>query len=267
MNAIGGKASAYFHIYLTEVFAYRAAAFLWILADSITALVLPVVWIAAAGDKGHLGTMSVPDVVTYYVFSLVLSQFIISHMMWDIALEIREGAFTVYLLRPLSYFFTQFLRNVAWRIGKVALFLPVLALMLVVYWPYLGQSHFHIGPLFVLATFLGFILSFCNAFAVGIIALRTQECFAIIRLYYMPELFLSGRMFPLALMPGWVAFIANITPFRFTLSFPLELALGRLDQSAVLTGFMMQSGWIAIMSLIGWYLWRSGLKHYTGVGM
>ncbi|MEP0766982.1 MAG: ABC-2 family transporter protein [Fimbriimonadia bacterium] len=267
MIALARKSYAYFRIILTEMFIYRGAAFLWIIADSMTALVLPLVWIAAASGEGYVGGLSVQQIVLYYVAALVLSQFVVSHMMWDIAYEIREGIFSAYLVRPMNYFWSQFVRNIAWRVGKLIMFLPLFVAMLVGYHSLLIGAKVHVSPLLIVVMILGHTLSFVNAFSLGLIALRTQEAYSIIRLYYLPEMFLSGRLFPLAMLPDWAATGAMFTPFRYTVAFPVEMMLGRVSDEAVLVGIGAQLCWIALMSGVGWVLWRTGLKTYTGVGM
>jgi ABC-2 type transport system permease protein len=87
------------------------------------------------------------------------------------------------------------------------------------------------------------------------------------RLYYLPEMFLSGRLFPLALLPAWAASLSWYTPFRFTIAFPLDILLGYADATAIAVGLLAQVGWIVLMSVAARVLWRSGLRLYTGVGM
>lgn len=261
------KLLAYYRLFLADVFVYRGAAFLWIFADGVTSLMLPLVWLAASSSGAPIGNMPMSAIVTYYVGSLTLSQFVTCHMMWDIAYYIREGVFSIYLVRPFSFFWAMFADNLAWRIAKLTLFTPVLVLMLAAYWGYLHSTPLHFRPEFFLAVALGHMVSFAGAFALGIIGLRTQESYAIIRFYYLPEMFLSGRLFPLALLPGWAATLANYTPFSSTISFPLRILLGQVEGSAMAVGLATQVGWLLAMCLIGRMLWRSGLKTYTGVGM
>jgi len=260
------KMLAYYRLYLQEVFAYRVGAFIWIIGDGITVMLLPPVWIAASGG-GPIGGMSIDNVVAYYVGALVLAQFITCHMMWDIAYWIREGTFSLYLVRPFSFFWSMVADNLAWRVAKLTLFLPLLVVMLAVYAPFLASASVNLTALFLLSVVLGHLLSFLSAFSLGLIALRTHDAHAVIKLYYVPEYFLSGRLFPMQLMPAWVGAAATFTPFKWTIWFPLQVGLGLVEGRDLAMGFALQTGWIVVMALVAMISWRTGLKHYTGVGM
>jgi ABC-2 type transport system permease protein len=261
------KAAAYYKLYLLDIFVYWGAAFLWIIIDCIKTILMPLVWIAAAGASETVGSMHLNEIVAYYVGALVLSQLVTSHLMWDMAYEIREGVFSIHLVRPISYFWSQFIRNAAWRVSKLIMFVPVLLLMVLAYRDYLTGVPIYITGAFLLSIILAHVLSYCAAFVLGLFALRTQEAYSIIHLYYLPEMFLSGRLFPMELLPGWAATMASLTPFRMTVAFPLEIMLGRLDPSAIALGLVTQVGWILAMCAAGVVMWRTGLKMYTGVGM
>ncbi|MER3463043.1 MAG: hypothetical protein C4342_08815, partial [Armatimonadota bacterium] len=143
------KTYALVSIYIQETLAYRAGAFIWTLADGQMALILPAVWIAAMGSgTDAIGGRSASEMVSYYLWATLLSQFVVCHLMWDIAFEIREGIFPVYLLRPMSVVWAQLSRNVGWRVVKVLLFTPILAAFLLIYHGYLSDLSVHAGIAF-----------------------------------------------------------------------------------------------------------------------
>jgi len=79
---------------------------------------------------------------------------------------------------------------------------------------------------------------------------------------------LSGVVVPLALMPGWAAGVVAVQPFRFTVSFPLEVLLGSggvADQSLA-AGFCWQAGWTAAFVAAAAAVWRLGLRSYSAAG-
>lgn len=260
------KWRAIYSIYFQDGIAYRASGLIWVMTDVATGAVMPLVWATAAGS-GLIQGFNAGDFVLYYLCLLLLQSFVTSHMLWDLAVEIREGQFSTMLLRPIGLLQLMFFRNLAWRCIRPFLFLPFFILLLWAYRGYLGEVHLFLGWQFWVVLILGHVLSFIFVMALALIALWTQEALAIFELYYVPMLFLSGQLFPIALLPGWAKNIAYLTPFYFTTGAPTELIVGRMSLDRVPSVIAIQLAWIA-GSYLGWrILWAKGLRHYTGVGM
>lgn len=260
------KARAVFSVYLQDGLAYRASGLIWITTELATAITMPLLW-ARAESNGSIGGYTTSDFVLYYLCTLLLQGFITSHILWEISLEVKEGLFSAHLLRPYSYFKFSFLRNLPWRLIRPALFLPFFLILLVAYRPMLGDARVYLGWEVWIAVFLGHVLSFTFVLMMGMIALYTQEASAIFELYYIPMLFLSGALFPIALLPDWAQTAARSLPFYFTTGAPTELLVGRLPASQAPQVLLGQVAWIALSYMGFRLLWRSGLKRYTGVGL
>lgn len=254
-------------IYLKDNFAYPVASGLWVLADAQAAIILPAVWMAAAGPNGMVAGFDRSGIVTYYLVSMALAQFITCHLMWDIAWDIREGFFSSQLVRPIDYFLTQTGRNFAWRLTKLILFVPLYAVVIASYAAtvHLGQLHFSLA--FVVSVFLAQQLSFVSAYCMAMVTLWTTEFESVLRLYYIPEFILSGRTVPLSSLPIWAGSIATYTHFKYTNSFPAEMLLGRVNGAQQIQGLAIQASWIFVFILLSRILFVRGTRHYTGVGM
>jgi ABC-2 type transport system permease protein len=60
--------------------------------------------------------------------------------------------------------------------------------------------------------------------------------------------------------------VATVLPFRWLVSFPVELMLGRVSPSEALAGLGLQLFWsMAIFALFS-RLWKEGVKRYSAVG-
>lgn len=261
------KTYALVSVYIQETLAYRAGAFIWTLADGQMALILPAVWIAAMGPGGDvIGGRSAEEMVTYYLWATLLSQFVVCHLMWDIAFEIREGIFSVYLLRPMSVVWAQLSRNVGWRVVKVLLFTPILAAFVLIYRAYLGDVDIHAGLPFWVSLLLAHFLSFFVAWTIALGSLWTTEFVSIFRLYYFPEMFLSGRLVPIETMPVWAQSVAAVAPFKYTVAFPVSVLMGEAGHEAIARGMALQCAWIALFVFLSEALFRAGVRQYTGFG-
>lgn len=260
------KWRAVFGIYFQEGLAYRASGLIWIMTDLTTAVTMPLVWARAAGS-GVISGFSTADFVLYYLCMLLLGSFITSHIMWELAMEIKEGQFSTALLRPISFFQLTFFRNLSWRLIRTALFAPIFVGLLWAYSGYLGQAQVHLGWMFWASLILGHLVSFTFVLMMSMIALFTQEAMSIFELYYVPMLFLSGQLFPISLLPDWAASLARIFPFYYTTGAPTEILIGRVTGNAALTALAGQAVWAIVAYLLARVMWAKGLRHYTAVGM
>lgn len=253
-------------IFIQDGLAYKVSGIIWVLTDASTAIVMPVV-LGAAAKGGMIQGYDAHGFVQYYLTSLLITSFVTCHYMWEFASEIKEGVFTNYLLRPISYLQFMAARNLAWRMVRTGIFLPFFLIVIFGFQGQFSASDLHVSPLAFLAVILGHVVSFTFVMAMSTLALYLQEASSVFELYYIPMLFLSGQMFPMALFPDWVRKIAHITPFYYTTGFPTELLIGRIEQGQAWQGLAMQGAWIVLSYTAYQVSMRNGLKRYTGVGM
>ncbi len=261
------KIGALLRIYMEDSLAYRASAFIWMLTDVVQCLVMPLVWLSAYNGRAALGGYQPGEMVSYYVVMALVTNFIVSHLMWDLAWEIKEGVLSQWLLRPVPVFWMLFARNISWRLLRMVLFVPVALLA----WLYYGQkvslAPLDLGALFWLSVVLGHLVSFLMAFALACLAFWLQEAQSVFSLYYAPMLLLSGWVAPIGLMPGWLQALAVGLPFRYTTAVPVEIAIGKLTSEAAWLSLAGQIVWTGLAALLGAFLWRKGVRQYSGVGM
>ncbi len=247
--------------------AYRAAAVIWILTDVFPAVIMPLVFISATPPGGTIAGFTASQFVLYYLGMITVVNFVVSHLMWDLAWEVKEGFFSVNLLRPVSYFQVCFLRNLAWRCLRTVLFLPILLVLIAIYKGYLTGAHVYLGWHFWCALILGHLVSFTLIFMLSLFALFLEETRTIFELYYFPMLFLSGQLFPVNVLPEWATSLAKVLPFYYTSGVPTEILIGKLLPEQASLALMSQAGWVLVHLLLASVLWRLGLRHYTAVGM
>lgn len=261
------KLWALLRIYMADSLAYRASAFIWMLTDIVHCLVMPLVWLSAYGGRETIAGYNPGEMVTYYVMIAFTTNFIVSHIMWDVAWEIKEGYLSQWLLRPVPMLWRLIAQNISWRALRMAMFVPVAALALWYYSRFTTLSPLYLGWEFWLSVLLGHFVSFFTAYALAALAFWLQETQSVFSLYYAPMLLLSGWVAPIALMPSWLQVVAMAFPFRYTTAVPVEIAIGKLQGMAMWHEISLQAMWIGIMVVVGQLLWRRGLRQYTGVGM
>jgi len=76
----------------------------------------------------------------------------------------------------------------------------------------------------------------------------------------------SGYLVPLDLFPPVVRDILWFLPFRYTMSFPVELLMGRLKVAEILPGIVIQWAWVGALYALNRWVWHRGLRRYSAVG-
>ena len=120
--------------------------------------------------------------------------------------------------------------------------------------------------LFLFSLILAYFLRFFIEWSLSLVAFWTTRNDAVNQIYFLFGLFLSGRIAPLDLLPGWARTIADALPFKWSVAFPVELFLGRLTHTQISHGFLMQVVWVIIGFGIVKLVWYRGIKKYSAVG-
>ena len=76
----------------------------------------------------------------------------------------------------------------------------------------------------------------------------------------------AGNMAPIALFPKTIKLIAQILPFRYTFSLPIEIFQQTISGKSILTGYAVQTAWIIVLFILARTLYFKGLKHYESFG-
>jgi ABC-2 type transport system permease protein len=74
---------------------------------------------------------------------------------------------------------------------------------------------------------------------------------------------LSGALIPLAYLPGWLATVAQWSPFAGLTSTPALIFLGRVDGRHALQLVAVQLGWVLVLWFGARLVWRAGLRRLT----
>ena len=110
------------------------------------------------------------------------------------------------------------------------------------------------------------MLQFLISYALALSAFWLLEISTIVFIFYSFEYFLSGRLFPLELMPPWFQEIARWLPFTYEAWFPVAVWTGRVRGTEIAQGLMIQSAWVIIAFLGARLMWSAGLRRYQAVG-
>jgi ABC-2 type transport system permease protein len=243
--------------------AYRAEFLIWMFSTNMP-LVMLALW-AAVARTGPVGAYTQKSFAAYYLATLLVRLLTGAWVVWELTMEIRGGTLALRLLRPLHPLFAYSAENLAAVPMRGIVAIP---LMIIFLWTVRDQLAGDPFLWLVLApAMLGaWLLTFLVQAMIGTLGLWLESAASLFEAWLGISSILSGYLIPLDLFPPAIRDIALVLPFRFLLSFPVELMLGRVDRSHALILLAAQWGYVAVALLGTKALWRSGLRRFAAYG-
>ncbi|MCC6445568.1 MAG: ABC-2 family transporter protein [Armatimonadetes bacterium] len=255
---------AFFRMALAMMIQYRAAMLIWAVWGFVGPMVSLAVWIAAA-QGGKIGGFDRGDFAAYFLALTIINHIAMSWDAESFSWDIRSGNLSPQLLRPVHPIHAALAYNIGYKLLTVSVLLPIWAALFWLLRPTFHSSWHNLAwavPAILAGAALRFLWNYCLA----IIAFWTTRTQAINQLYWTVDSFLSGRIAPIALLPGALQLMAYYSPFRSMIAFPVELTLGRVPPQAILPGIAAQFLWMIAAWVLFRVLWSQGVKQYSAVG-
>lgn len=247
--------------------AYRGATAIWTFSSIMQPLVSMVVWRTVAGSEGGSASgLTANEYTAYFIMVLLVSNLTFIWHMWEFEWRIRTGAFSPLLLRPIHPIHNDVSENLSFKVVGLAGIIPAAVLLGIIFDADFGGTSALDIVAFVPALLLAMVLRFVVEWTLALAAFWLTKVSAINNLFDVMFLFLGGQFAPLDVMPEWVRTLALLSPFPWSIFFPVEVALGRRDGGEILIGYAAQLGWIAIAVLVLSLVWRQATSKYSAVG-
>ncbi len=257
---------AFLRAYFALTLTYRAMLVIWILSG-VLPLIMMVVWIRVAEQQpaGEVGGFDRLGFISYYLAVIVVRRLTGAWIIWELDEDIRMGALSARLLRPIDPVHHYFSSPLAEKPVEFALVFPPVALAAL----WLG-AQFDLSAANLLRLLPALAGAYCIEFfiqiSIGMLAFWVTHVLTLVQVWFYVRAFLSGWIVPLALFPDVVQTWLHFLPFRYILSFPVEILLGQLSSGEILQGFAIQWLWVAVFLAVYRLLWTRGLRHYSAVG-
>ena len=240
---------------------YRAEIFLWALSNSLP-IILMGVWIEAS--KGGNFDFSPQEFARYFFCVFIVRQLTTIWVIWEFEREVLEGKLSFRLLQPLDPVWHHVARHLAEKMTRIPLIALFCGLFLVLYpeaaWIPSLENLF----LSIIAIALAFILRFAIQYTFAMLAFWTERASAVQQFWFLFYVFLSGTIAPLEVFPDAVRRIVEWTPFPYLMHFPATLLMGlSVDFTR---SILIMFGWTIVFIALNRWLWRKGLKQYSGMG-
>lgn len=255
--------AAYFKIILT----YRGM----LLIHGIRLLLLPLVlasaWLSIEKMPGNPYNDS--DYLLYYLLVPVIMNLTDSRIVFKFSLAVKDGSLNRELLKPFPPLLGYLLESIANNTMQLVYLLP----FSLIFWLFVRDriviNHIEPGLLvvFVLAIIVGWLARLAVSGSIALLSFWIEDV-TTLNLILNGGIWalLGGMIVPVATFPDRIRYIAELLPYRYMLSFPIEIVSGRLATPEIMRGFATAFVWIALFAIVMRFIWKSGLKTYTAYG-
>ncbi len=251
---------------ILEQFQYRVANYFYMIGMVAEPVVYLVVWTTIARSQGgQVAGITTGQFAAYYIIWTLVRNMNIVFTPYGWEWRIRQGQLSGMLTRPLHPLHFDLGYFAGMKFVVILLWLPIAAVLALAFKPEIHPSLFQVG-VFFLAIWGAYLIRSMWQWALGLISFWTTRVGAIFDLYFTIELLLSGRLVPLALLPGWARAIANWLPFQYAFGFPIDALVSNRTPQQLLAGLGMQVFWILLGLLVVNRAWRLAVRRYSAVG-
>ncbi|MFC1711362.1 ABC transporter permease [Patescibacteria group bacterium] len=260
-----------FKISWQNTFVYRLSFLIWRLESVILFFVTYLFWFSVYRFNQEVGNYNEQTMLTYIIGSAFLRALVLQSKNADISGEIGTGSISSAFLKPISYFGLWFSRDLSAKALNLIFFVFEFGLIILFFQPTLFiQTNILNVLAFLLFSFLGLITYFYLSLLISLTTFWYPEhngwparfLFSVVIDY-----FLSGGLLPLDVLPKTIFSILKLLPSTYIRFFPIQIYLGRVENSDILLGFLVSLFWLFVLRYVVKIIWSKGIKRYDALGI
>ena len=253
-----------FRAKFARLVAYRAEMAIWIFT-ALLPLVMLALWNSVTVEQS-IGKFGQEEVARYFVATLIVRQLTGAWVIWQLNFDIRSGALSSQLLRPVN----PLVVYAIWMLAAMPLrllFLSPLVMVLAAWRPELLLMPSVDGlALFLISVGLAWGIAFLAQAIFGILAFWLDRTEGLFGVWLAIWLVFSGYIAPLSFFPEAAQDVLRWLPFRSMLAVPVEILGGFLPYDAAVGDVGIQLMWLLILLFLTSLLWKKGLQRYGAFG-
>lgn len=241
---------------------YLGAAAAGVFTNAVFGFVKMAILLATLAGAGGVAGGYTPELMVSYIF---LSQGMLTAIGafggdGSLAERIRSGDIAVDFLRPLDVQFATLATVLGGAVySLIPRALPLAAIgaaTSMMAWASEPAAY----PLAAVSVLLSIVLAQALLYCVQILGFWVVDTRGIQMFYVVAGTFLMGMFVPVGLFPGWLAKIAEFTPFGWILMPPCDILSGRIDAATGLAAVGIQAGWTVAVLAVGALLTAAGRR-------
>tara|TARA_Y100001933_G_C18968913_1_gene551596 strand:- start:423 stop:1214 length:792 start_codon:yes stop_codon:yes gene_type:complete len=260
--SIWSKASTLLKIQYSNMLEYRVEIALWAISGIIPFFMLNI-W--TSNNLNESINISDTLLSRYFLSAFFVRQFSVVWVAFSFEEDSLLGKVSPYLIQPLHPFFRYLAQHIAEQITRFPFAILIAFFFFIINPESLWLPSLITLSLSIISTFFSFLIQFLMQSIIGCICFWTEKASSIEKLIFIPTLFLSGLLAPVASFPQYVKSWIYFTPFPYLIDFPANILSE--NQTNIYSGISMQILWIIIFFYIFKKVWKSGTKKFTAMGL
>lgn len=233
---------------------------------ALSVLIDITLWLAVFRSTGAatIGGFTENDYLAYVLWASFIAR-ITSTWMYEFRMieEVEMGTINGLLVRPLSFFEYYLSQFMGYKLitSVISLLFPVAAIFLFK----LPTDYSRALPAFGLVVYYLFLVH-TMSFCIATLAFRFNKVSSLTVAKNLALWLFAGELFPLDLLPEpWKSWFLAM-PFANAAFIPVGYLTGRIGPEVLLNGFASTTAGLVLFGGLGYWLWHSGLRSYSGTG-
>jgi ABC-2 type transport system permease protein len=259
--------SAYLKTDVQAQFEYRLDFFLYTIAALVSPIIGLAVWLAASNSGAKL-LLDKDQLITYFALVLFVGTLNQTWHAWYVDEDINTGNFSKFLLKPFYLADEYFMKEITDKIFK--LFFTSVLFIAAIFIFHISFKGVYLDlvtlTLFLVSLILSFGIAFYLESIIGISTFWLHSIDFLKDLESIANQVLTGRLIPLVFFPVGLASFISFTPFRYVVSFPIEILMHKATGTTLLFGFTLQIFWFIAMIFLYKYLYNKGVVKFQAYG-
>jgi ABC-2 type transport system permease protein len=207
------------------------------------------------------------QMIAYTFLAGLVARIVRTGFEYDIMDDIKSGKYSKFLVQPLGYFPYRLASYFGEKLPNLAIVLAILAVVLVGLNAFWGVTvELARVLLFLVAIVLAVALNFQIFYGISAIAFWLVDIGFLFEGVRITFILFSGGIFPIDVFGETFVRVMDFFPFKYTISFPINVLNGKIALPQVFEGMLVQCAWIAVCYGLANLLWRVGGRRYVAVG-
>ena len=270
------KYKPFFRAGAMETLAYKFNIFGWLIVSALQVLCVFFLWIGVYKNSPDevINGFTLKEMLVYMAFVNVFNFVSFAgNTMYSVTQDIKQGTIAMSFVKPISYRVRFIFTTLGSMFMKVVLLgLPAFVVLYVVFavlgyiqitsvWMFL----LHI-LLFLVAQVLAAMLFDCLEYICGVLCFYTTAAWGMDQIKTTIITFLSGTLLPISFFPGVFKQILSFSPFAGLSQNPVLILTMKMDLLSALQCIALSLGWLCVMELVAWLIFRQASKKVTVQG-
>lgn len=226
-----------------------------------------LIWFAVFNTTENKLGYNIKEITTYFFVLLIVDNLVVNNSQWEIANDIKTGMLTKYLIKPLNYMAYIFYKDLPNRLIHIVVgVLPITFIGLLLKKYLVIYLSFNILIFFIISLVIGYIINFLLNFLISELSFYFSEVSNFFPPINVLKDIISGKVFPLNIVPKSIYQLLLFTPFQFIGYFPVMIILNKYSEREIIQTLFLGIGWVFILYVLCKVLWRKGLNKYSAFG-